>query len=269
MASTVKNPVDHSQMRLSTSTVLYPLLCLRHWCALLVCGLIVQGYPGCSTVEAAHGVSGAAPICHGFVVLPNGFAVLSGMPAVPERLPAEPPSASLSSHTAEAAPREPAPPQTTAASAHLMHYQHGEDIAPQEGMVCVAVDSQEAVTWIATSLMPDRRIQVASPSGPLVVHRPQPASLLLTIRQHNGAPIAKAQAHVRGRMPHHDQHLPGGHGLANDPDGHGLHTQPDGPGRYMTPPLVFTESGLWLIEIQVNEGNKVYNAYLGVAIGDH
>jgi hypothetical protein len=105
-------------------------------------------------VEAAHTAGQTANVCHGFIVLPNGFAVLSGIPAVPERTPARaiPEQASASSVMVEHdAQRPDLSPQSSAALTHLMDYQHGQDIAPQEGMFCVAIGAQEAVTWTATS----------------------------------------------------------------------------------------------------------------------
>ena len=55
--------------------------------------LMLRGLRGATdvpAVEAAHTPGQTATVCHGFVVLPTGVAVLSGIPAVPERAPALP-----------------------------------------------------------------------------------------------------------------------------------------------------------------------------------
>ncbi len=239
--------------------------------ALLLMLVCVRGDTNFPAVEAAHTPGPTANVCHGFVVLPNGFAVLSGIPAVPERAPAhaapgqEPASSAMGEQEAS---RLALSPQASAAPAHLMDYQHGQDIAPQEAMLCVAVGAQEAVAWTATSPEPALVVRAASLSGALTSRHHTNAALALTVSRGSGVPSAQAQVRLLVRMPHHDHRLPGGHGPANDPEVHGLVAHPDGPGRYLVPHIDFTMAGLWFVEIQVHEGARMSTAYFGVAVGE-
>jgi hypothetical protein len=60
--------------------------------SVLCAGLLMlggrRGEIASPAVEAAHTPGQTANVCHGFVVLPTGVAVLSGIPGVPERAPA-------------------------------------------------------------------------------------------------------------------------------------------------------------------------------------
>ncbi len=240
-------------------------------CAALLMLVCVRGDTDFPAVEAAHAPGQTANVCHGFVVLPNGFAVLSGIPAVPERVPAhaapgqEPASSTMGEQDAA---RLALSPQAAAAPAHLMDYQHGQDIAPQEEMVCVAVGAQEAVAWTAISLDPALIVRAASLRGALTSRSHTNAALALTVSRGSGVPSAQAQVRLLVCMPHHDHRLPGGHGPANDFEVHGLVAHPDGPGRYIVPNINFTMAGLWFVEIQVHEGTRIHKAYFGVAVGE-
>src|SRR5262249_40743480 len=106
----------------------------------------MRGETDVPAVEAAHTPGQTANVCHGFVVLPTGVAVLSGIPAVPERAPARArPDQAPAGHAMreQGAPRPAPSPHAAAVPAPLMDYQHGQDIAPQEAMVCVAIGAQE------------------------------------------------------------------------------------------------------------------------------
>jgi hypothetical protein len=224
---------------------------------MLVC---MRGATDSPSVEAAHTPGQTANVCHGFVVLPTGFAVLSGIPAVPERAPA--------GARPDQAPRPAPSPQASAVPAHLMDYQHGQDIAPQEEMFCVAIGAQEAVTWAAVSPDPALVVRAASLRGALTSRSRTNTALAVTVSHGSGGPIVQAQVRLLVRMPHHDHRLPGGHGPANDPEVHGLVAHPDGPGRYIVPNIDFTMAGLWLVEIQVDEGTRMSKAYFGAAVGE-
>lgn len=235
---------------------------------MLVC---VRGHMAPPSVEAAHASGQTANVCHGFVVLPNGFAVLSGIPAVPERVPAhatpgqEPASSAM---VEQGAQRSAMSLQAAAIRAHLMDYQHGQDIAPQEGMFCVAVGAQEAVAWTAVSPDPALVVRAASLRGALTHHSRTTAALTLTVSRGSGVPVKQTQVRLLVRMPHHDHRLPGGHGPANDPEVHGLAAHQDGPGRYVVQNIDFSMAGLWLVEIQVHEGARMHQAYFGAAVGE-
>src|SRR6266851_1692894 len=152
---------------------------------MLVC---VRGDTNFPAVEAAHTPGPTANVCHGFVVLPNGFAVLSGIPAVPERAPAhaapgqEPASSAMGEQEAS---RLALSPQASAAPAHLMDYQHGQDIAPQE-----------AIAWTATSPEPALVVRAASLSGALTSRHHTNAALALTVSRGSGVPSAQAQVRL-------------------------------------------------------------------------
>jgi hypothetical protein len=231
----------------------------------------MRGETDFPSVEAAHTPGQTANVCHGFVVLPTGFAVLSGIPAVPERAPVR---AMLDQEPAgnamreQGAPRPAQSPQASAVPADLMDYQHGQDIALQEEMFCVAIGAQEAVTWAAVSPDPTLVVRAVSLRGALTSRSPTNATLAVTVSRGSGVPIVQAQVHLLVRMPHHDHRLPGGHGPANDPEVHGLGERPDGPGRYIVPNVDFTMAGLWLVEIQVYEGTRLSKAYFGAAVGE-
>ena len=231
----------------------------------------MRGETDSPSVEAAHTPGQTANVCHGFVVLPTGFAVLSGIPAVPERAPARamPDQAPAANAMREQGAPRPAPsPQAAAVPAHLMDYQHGQDIALQEEMFCVAIGAQEAVTWAAVSLDPALVVRAASLRGVLTSRSRTNAALAVTVSRGSRVPIVQAQVRLFVRMPHHDHRLPGGHGPANDPEVHGLVAHPDGPGRYIVPNVDFTMAGLWLVEIQVYEGTRMSKAYFGAAVGE-
>ena len=231
----------------------------------------MRGETDSPSVEAAHTPGQTANVCHGFVVLPTGFAVLSGIPAVPERAPARamPDQAPAANAMREQGAPRPAPsPQAAAVPAHLMDYQHGQDIALQEEMFCVAIGAQEAVTWAAVSLDPALVVRAASLRGVLTSRSRTNAALAVTVSRGSRGPMVQAQVRLLVRMPHHDHRLPGGHGLANDPEVHGLVAHPDGPGRYIVPNVDFTMAGLWLVEIQVYEGTRMSKAYFGAAVGE-
>jgi hypothetical protein len=231
----------------------------------------MRGETDSPSVEAAHTPGQTANVCHGFVVLPTGFAVLSGIPAVPERAPARamPDQAPAANAMREQGAPRPAPsPQAAAVPAHLMDYQHGQDIALQEEMFCVAIGAQEAVTWAAVSLDPALVVRAASLRGVLTSRSRTNAALAVTVSRGSRGPMVQAQVRLLVRMPHHDHRLPGGHGPANDPEVHGLVAHPDGPGRYIVPNVDFTMAGLWLVEIQVYEGTRMSTAYFGAAVGE-
>jgi hypothetical protein len=135
-------------------------------------------------------------------------------------------------------------------------------------MVCVAIGAQAAVAWAAVSADPALVVRVASLSGALTSRSQTNAALAVTLSRGRGRPIVQAQVRLRVRMPHHDHHLPGGHGPANAPEVHGLVTHPDGPGRYIVPHIDFTMAGLWLVEIQVDEDTRRSTAYFGAAVGE-
>ena len=106
-----------------------------------------------------------------------------------------------------------------------------------------------------------------SPKGTLLHGHRTNAAFTLTIRQGDG-PIKHARALLLARMPQYDQHLPGGHGPANDPEVQGLVARPVGPGRYIIPTVAFTMAGPWLLEIHVQQGAETYKTYAAAYVGE-
>ena len=76
----------------------------------------------------------AEDICLGFVVLPNGFAVLSGLPVSPA-----PSSAGGWYGAARAAATLAGKGRTSGAPQPLLGYSHGQEIVPQAGVLCVSI----------------------------------------------------------------------------------------------------------------------------------
>ncbi len=207
--------------------------------------------------EAQEGQRQADAVCRGFVVLPNGFAVLSGLHVHPA------PGSAAAQHGATVAAKG----HTASAPQHLMGYTHGQEIVPQAGMLCVPVGSTSTLTWTAVSHAPTLTVIAESLKGALTHGSRAHAAFTLTVRR-DGAPIDAAHVRLLARMPSHDRRMPGGHGPANDPDVQGLAAQPAGQGRYSIPTVDFSMGGPWLLEVQVQEGAETRKAYFAASIGE-
>jgi hypothetical protein len=201
-------------------------------------------------------------VCRGFVVLPNGFTVLSSLPLSPAHG-----SVGEHQHAAKAGITMADTGHPADAPQHLLGHSHGQEVALQEDMLCVPIVGAGTLKWTAVSHIAGLTVTLASPKGTLLHGHRTGAAFTLTIRQGNG-PIKHARALLLARMPQHDQHLPGGHGLANDPEVHGLVARPVAPGRYIIPTVAFTMSGPWLFEIHVQQGSEMYKAYLAAYVGE-
>lgn len=217
-------------------------------------------HTGSLFAQAAHPSGQGASVCRGFVVLPNGLAVLSGMPAVPERGEAH-------AHPGHSHAPGAIASQAAGAPAHLMDYQHGQDIAPRANMLCVPVVGQESVSWTGVSSEHTLTVTAESLKGVLTHNSRANEAFRLTVNL-DGKPVDQAQVRLLVRMPHHDRRLPGGHGPANDPDVQGIAAPADGTGHYAVPNVDFTMAGPWLMEIQVQEGSVTHKAYVGVAVAE-
>ena len=232
--------------------------------------IVLVGLLGCVAValagrphtgEAQDNQRQADAVCRGFVVLPNGFAVLSGLHAHPA-----PGSASAQHQAAHAGTPMAAKGPMAGAPQHLMGYTHGQEIVPQADMLCVPIGSPSTVTWTAVSHAPALTVSAESLKGALTHGSRAHAAFALTVRR-DGAPVDAAQVRLLARMPSHDQRMPGGHGPANDPDVQGIAAQPVGQGRYTIPTVDFTMAGPWLLEVQVQDGSETRKAYFAAAIG--
>jgi hypothetical protein len=235
--------------------------------------------------QSTHEHSGT---CTGFVVLPNGYAVLSGME--PSPMPGMPhdmqhgatPQAKVMTHEmgSQMAPTHQQTmheshghtgemSQPAGAQQYLMGYHHGQDITPQEGMLCVPIGRIDATTWASVSHDPSLYVRVESLRGALTHNsRANEAFALTVMRRGAGTSDKPPTVRLLARMPQHDRQLPGGHGLANDPDVQGLEAQPDEQGRYRVPTVDFSMAGDWLVEVQVQQGGKMSRAYFAVDVGE-
>lgn len=236
------------------------------------CGLLLVGLQGESQAQAkphdhkSHDHKHqhhAAEACRGFVVLPNGFAVLSGLTASapPGHAGAKPGAMPGGAGMADKGPGAGGPPQ------HLLGYRHGQGIVPKPEMLCVPVGGAREATWTSTGQKDAPVVHVEALKGPLTSSTRRSASFTLAVQQ-GGKSVDAAEVRVLVRMPHHDRRLPGGHGPANDPDVKGLAARPEGPGRYTVPLVDFTMGGLWLLEIQVQRDNEVRKVYVAPELGE-
>jgi hypothetical protein len=220
----------------------------------------LAGYPQAG--EAQEGQRQAEAVCRGFVVLPNGFAVLSGLHVHPA-----PGSTGAQHQPAHAGATMAAKGHTSSVPSHLMGYTHGQEIVPQADMLCVPVGSTSTLTWTTIGHAPALTVIAESINGTLTHGSHTHAAFTLTVRR-DRVPVDAAQVRLLTRMPSHDRRMPGGHGPANDPDVQGIAAQPVGQGRYTIPTVDFTMGGPWLFEVQVHEGSETRKAYFAASIGE-
>lgn len=212
-----------------------------------------------STPHTQTGQTHTGAACHGFVVLPNGFAVLSGQPATP--FPGHAHAGTKQTATHVGSPMAEQGQQAGGTSPHLLGYTHGQAIVPSQDMLCVPLGKTEMHTWTTTGTPDAPTVTVTSLQGPLTSSNRTKASFAVAVQQ-GGKSIEAAQVRVLARMPHHDRRMQGGHGPANDPDVRGLEARPDGQGRYTVPLVDFTMAGPWLFEIQVQGDTTVQKVYV-------
>jgi hypothetical protein len=217
-------------------------------------------------------------VCPGFVVLPNGFAVLSREVSTPGAADAHvhhgnaqtekgmtqadhgPTTHSSHGHAAHAG-------HPASASQSLLGHQHGEAIKLAEGMLCVPLASPGDTAWMAISRDKSWLVMAEAQRGALTHNSRDNEAFSFTIMQPGaGKPLAKAQVRLLVRMPQHDRHMPGGHGPANDPEVQGLVAEPDATGRYTVQTVDFSMAGPWLFEVQVQQGTHTFSAYFAASV---
>lgn len=220
----------------------YPLLVLLLGSAVLSLWLLAQPVIGADEERVPSPPPRRGP-CQGFVVLPNGYAVLSG-------------------------PDTPLAP-SQGGKHHLLGYRHGQAVTPRPGMLCVPLRDSNTTAWAAIGREAGWRVTVNSLSGPLTADADQRAALEITVLDsRQGAAVDDATVRLLARMPQHDQHTPGGHGLVNDPYLRGLVATPMGRGRYTIAGLAFGMPGPWLVAIQVQEGRQTQQVYFAPVVGE-
>lgn len=228
--------------------------------------------------------------CPGFVVLPNGHAVLSRLQEdTPKDAPAS--QSSMTSDQGRMAAGHGHMQQTDASqqehmkhgehdhsasmppmpkpSKHLMGYRHGQVITPNKRMLCVPLARRHDKSWTAVSNQLSVFVTAESLRGRLTHSSRWNEGFRLTImRPGSGQPMDDAKVQVLARMPHHDHRMPGGHGPANDPDVRGMVAQREPDGRYLVGTVDFTMAGPWLLEVRVRQGQKTSSAYFAVLVGE-
>jgi hypothetical protein len=228
----------------------YPLLCFLVGSTVLSIWSLAQPMITDDDQVAPTTAPSRGP-CQGFVVLPNGYAVLSGLSAEATR--------------AHLQGRGPSGSSTD----HLMGYRHGQEVTLRQGMLCVPLRDSKTTAWAATTREPGLSVMINSLTGPLAWSSDHPVSLEITLWDtRKSAPVDEARVRLLARMPHHDSPTPGGHGLANDPYVRGLVASPAGRGRYALAALDFSMPGAWLVEVEVQQGHQTQPAYFAPLVGE-
>jgi hypothetical protein len=224
------------------------------------------------SASAQHMTAQTASTCPGFVVLSNGFAVLSqpANTASEAGSHAPPHGAKTDKAMAHQGGRQPASPvdksmhkdHESKPQDHLMGYTHGHSITLKEGMLCVPIASPQTTAWKAVSREPSLVVMAESVRQGLAHNSRQNEGFTFTIER-RGTQQEKDDTQVRlfVRMPQHDHRMPGGHGPANDPDVTGIEAALDAQGRYTVPTVDFSMAGPWLFEVRIQQDGQTHNAY--------
>jgi hypothetical protein len=229
----------------------YPMLGLMVGYTMLSLWILAQPIVEGDEAEEAPSTAQSRGTCQGFAVLPNGFAVLSGVSAAVHRAHARGEMISIAS------------------ADRLMGYQHGPAISLKQGMFCVLIRDSQTTAWFAVSQDAGLSITINSLKGLITGRHNNHAAFEITLWDNDkSTAVEGASIHLFVRMPHHDRDMPGGHGLANDPDIRGLTAIPSSSGRYTAEPIHFSMPGAWLVEIQVQQEGKAQRAYFATIVDE-
>jgi hypothetical protein len=208
--------------------------------------------------------------CRGFVILPNGYAVLSGISNQGRQSDEAHADHSgnqmmYHGHTTE---NETSHNKSIGSMGEdsLMGLKHGDNVAAGSSRLCVPVDRKAATQWMAVSSTPSLKVNAKSLRGTLAHNSRANEGFEITISE-GSKPIVGADVRVVARMPHHDNNMPGGHGPANDPDARGMTTKVAGKGRYILNNVDFNMGGPWLFEVEVKRGSETSKAYFAAEVG--
>lgn len=224
------------------------------------------------SASAQHATDQTTGTCPGFVVLSNGFAVLSqpadtaseaGSHALHHGAKTDKamahqgdgqhaPQADKSRHKGHPSKHQD----------HLMGYTHGRSITPKEGMLCVPIASPQTTAWKAVSREPALVVMAESVREGLAHNSRQNEGFKFTIER-RGTKQEKDDAQVRLFV-----RMPGGHGPANDPDVTGIEATLDAQGRYTVPTVDFSMAGPWLFEVRLQQEGQTHNAYFAGKVGE-
>ncbi len=271
-----------------------PRCCLSGVFCVVSLGCMLAVNPAHSASQRHVGAQKATQVlrkvCPGFVVLPNGHAVLS-------RLPQDKPKDAHTSHssvpsdqgrmaaghggmhqpeTSQQGHVKPgghdhgvSMPHRAKPSKHLMGYRHGQAIIPKKRMLCVPLGRRHDKSWTAVSRQLSVFVTAESLRGRLTHSSRANEGFRFTImRPGSGQPMDDAKVRVLARMPHHDHRMPGGDGPANDPDVRGMVAKREPDGRHLVRTVDFTMAGSWLFEVRVRQGRKMSSAYFAVRVSE-
>lgn len=221
-------------------------------------------------VEHMHAGMTRKAICRGFLVLENGYAVMSGMSEAGSGMHGHRDHGGMEmQQPAGAKMAESAMPGTThevGAERHLMGLMHGGEYPAGAGMLCVPVD-RSTQSWTAVSNAKNLHVTAKSLKGALN-HNSRGNEAFEILVMDDNEPVEDAEVALIARMPQHDRSIKGGHGVANDPDAKGIEAKPSGQGRYTVQTVDFSMPGSWLFEVDVARGAKVSKAYFATNVGE-
>ncbi|MDE0212984.1 MAG: FixH family protein [Deltaproteobacteria bacterium] len=250
--------------------------------------LAAAGGAAAQTHQHGHGKSGhmaaKAAACKGFVVLSNGFAVMSGMSEKGGhgttamgggRGQGMAHGGHGQSHAGTGHGRQAmglagaghghqAEGHGSGMNGPLMGLKHGDDVPVTAGRLCVPVDDA-AESWVAVSEQEGLHVRVRSLKGGLA-HNSRANEAFEVEVMEGKKPVEGASVQLKARMPHHDRSMAGGHGLANDPEVQGIEAKPSGPGRYTVQTADFSMAGSWLFEVGVTRGGTEVKAYFATPV---
>jgi hypothetical protein len=219
--------------------------------------------------DSAHPTTSSLSMgeCRGFVVLPNGYAVLSGITDLPGKSGEFHAShGNNQSMTHGGMADDKGGPDKPMDKGDLMGLKHGDNTKVNSGQLCVPVDEKAALQWKAVSSAPSLKVSAKSLRGNLA-HNSRSNEGFEVVISEGSKPIADAEVRIVARMPHHDKNMAGGHGPANDPDARGMNTKIAGKGRYILNNVDFNMGGPWLFEVQVKRGSETSKAYFAATVG--
>jgi hypothetical protein len=213
--------------------------------------------------------SQAQRVCPGFVVLANGYAVLSEVnKAMPMGKGHDHRDQQMSHMTSSGHDQGGKQDQMGANHNPLMGYHHGQAMVAGKDEVCVPLGSPDETVWKAVSRAEVWSVTVESLRGPLAHNSRANEGFGITVTAPDGKPLDNAEVQLLVRMPQHDHGMPGGHGPANDPDVKGLAAMPDEKGHYRVQTVDFSMAGPWLLQIVVRHDGDTFNAYVAPSVGE-
>ncbi len=237
------------------------------WGRLLVVAVSLAIMPWQSAADEIKGQ--ADSVCPGFVVLANGYAVLSEESDAARANKGHGHGGHKMDKMANKGHGHSAHKMDKMADRqHLMGYRHGQAIVAGKDGLCIPISGRGDTAWTAVSQDGSWSVAVESLRGELAHNSRANEGFGITVLGPGGKLLETAEVQLRVRMPHHDHRMPGGHGPANDPDVQGLAVLSDDRGRYRVRTVDFSMPGPWLLEVVVKNGGETLNAYFAPHVGE-